>query len=50
MKLRDGWALGLAALLAVAGVAHFLSGDSFDAIVPHVLPGSAAYDLTRFPF
>jgi uncharacterized membrane protein len=41
VKLRDGWALGLAALLAVAGVAHFVSGDSFDAIVPHVLPGSA---------
>ncbi len=40
MKLRDGWALSLAVLLAVASAAHFVNGDSFDAIVPHLLPGS----------
>jgi len=38
VKWRDGWALALAALLAIAGVAHFVSPDSFDGIVPHVLP------------
>ncbi len=38
MKWRDGWALALAALLTIAGVAHFASPDSFDGIVPHVLP------------
>lgn len=32
-------ALGLAALLAVAGVAHFARPKIFDAIVPRVLPG-----------
>jgi uncharacterized membrane protein len=37
---HDGWAPGLAALLAFAGVAHFVVPDSFDAIVPHLLPGS----------
>lgn len=40
MRVRDGWALGLAAVLAVAGIAHFVASGSFDAIVPHVLPGS----------
>lgn len=33
-------ALGLAALLAVAGVAHFARPRFFDPIVPRVLPGS----------
>jgi uncharacterized membrane protein len=32
-------ALGLATLLAVAGVAHFTRPKLFDAIVPRVLPG-----------
>ena len=40
MKFRDGWALTLAALFASAGVAHFVSPDGFDAIVPELLPGS----------
>ncbi|MEY9872057.1 putative membrane protein [Streptacidiphilus sp. MAP12-33] len=31
----------LAALLAVAGAAHFLAPGPFDAIVPHALPGRA---------
>jgi uncharacterized membrane protein len=33
-------ALGLAGVLACAGVAHFVIPDGFDAIVPRVLPGS----------
>lgn len=40
------WAIPLAALLAVAGVAHFVASDGFDAIVPHLLPG-APRDWTR---
>lgn len=32
---------GLAGLLAVAGVAHFVAPRSFDAIVPKSLPGTA---------
>jgi uncharacterized membrane protein len=34
-------ALGLAALLAVAGIAHFARPKPFDVIVPRVLPGRA---------
>ena len=40
MRFRDGWALTLAGVLVVAGVAHFASPDSFDAIVPQLMPGS----------
>jgi uncharacterized membrane protein len=36
-------ALGLAGVLAVAGVAHFVAPDGFDAIVPRVLPGSRRF-------
>jgi uncharacterized membrane protein len=43
VRLRDGWALALGALLAIAGVAHFVSPDSFDGIVPHVLPFSERF-------
>jgi uncharacterized membrane protein len=43
MRARDGWAFGLAALLAIAGVAHFAAPDSFDSIVPHVLPASSGF-------
>jgi len=41
MELRKGTktALGLAALLAVAGIAHFTRPKLFDVIVPRVLPG-----------
>lgn len=39
MRFRDGWALTLASLLAFAGVAHFIAADTFNAIVPHLLPG-----------
>ena len=35
------WALGLAALLGVAGVAHLVAPQGFDDIVPRALPGSA---------
>jgi uncharacterized membrane protein len=38
-KFRDAGALGLAGVLAVAGVAHFAKPEGFDAIVPHRLPG-----------
>jgi uncharacterized membrane protein len=34
-------ALGLAAVLGFAGVAHFVNPGFFDEIVPRVLPGSA---------
>ena len=34
-----GRSLGI--FLVVTGIAHFLSAKSFDAIVPHFLPGSA---------
>ena len=37
----DRSAHALAALLAVAGTAHFLVPSQFDAIVPRVLPGSS---------
>jgi uncharacterized membrane protein len=37
----DRWALGLAGLLLVAGVVHFVAPTGFDDIVPRVLPGSA---------
>jgi uncharacterized membrane protein len=37
----NGWAFGLAAVLLVAGTAHFVSPQGFDDIVPRVLPGSA---------
>ena len=43
VKVRDGWALPLAALLASAGVAHFVTPDGFDAIVPGLLPGSPTF-------
>ena len=33
-------ALGLAALLMLAGIAHFVIPDTYDAIIPHLLPGS----------
>ena len=36
-------ALALAALLAVAGIAHFVAPGGFDDIVPEVLPGSARF-------
>jgi uncharacterized membrane protein len=39
--LDSGWAYGLAGLLAVAGVAHFVAPTGFDDIVPHLLPGPA---------
>ena len=39
-QARDPWALGLAGLLAAAGIAHFVAPDGFDSIVPHLLPGS----------
>jgi len=39
---RDNhWALGLAALLLVAGLVHFVAPEGFDDIIPRVLPGSA---------
>jgi uncharacterized membrane protein len=37
----DPTALGLAALLAFAGVGHFVRPGFFDEIVPRALPGSA---------
>ena len=40
---RNRAALGLAGVLAVAGVAHFVVPDGFDAIVPRVLPGSRRF-------
>ena len=43
MKATDRGALGLAAVLAVAGVAHFVKPEGFDAIVPHRLPGSERF-------
>lgn len=33
-------ALGLAALLMLAGISHFVIPDTYDAIIPHLLPGS----------
>ena len=36
-------ALGLAGVLAFAGVAHFVVPDGFDAIVPRALPGSRRF-------
>jgi uncharacterized membrane protein len=45
-KSGQWWAIALAALLAVAGIAHFVAPDGFDAIVPHLLPGSPG-DWTR---
>jgi uncharacterized membrane protein len=41
MKSSDAAAWGLAALLGVAGVAHFVKPGFFDEIVPHALPGPA---------
>ena len=40
---QDRWALGLAGLLAFAGVAHFVTPRNFDSIVPHLLPGSERF-------
>jgi uncharacterized membrane protein len=37
----DKTALGLAALLGTAGVAHFVKPEFFDEIVPHALPRPA---------
>ena len=42
-KVQDRGALGLAGVLAVAGVAHFVTPKGFDAIVPHALPGSERF-------
>jgi uncharacterized membrane protein len=42
IRLGDPWALTLAGLLVVTGVAHLVAADTFDAIVPHVLPGAPA--------
>jgi uncharacterized membrane protein len=39
-KSANGTALGLAAVLGFAGVAHFVNPGFFDEIVPHALPGS----------
>ncbi len=39
----DRSALGLAGVLAFAGVAHFVVPKGFDAIVPRALPGSARF-------
>lgn len=36
-------ALGLAGVLAVAGIAHFVVPDGFDEIVPRALPGSRRF-------
>jgi uncharacterized membrane protein len=38
MESADAAAYGLAALLAGAGVAHFVNPGFFDEIVPHALP------------
>jgi uncharacterized membrane protein len=43
MRLRDGWALALAALLVIAGILHFVSPESFESIVPRLLPGSGRF-------
>ena len=42
IPVRDSWALALAALLTVTGIAHFAAPDTFNPIVPHVLPGSSS--------
>ena len=39
MARSDITALGLAALLGFAGIAHFVNPGFFDEIVPHALPG-----------
>src|SRR5579862_286966 len=38
METSDPAALGLAALLGFAGIAHFVNPGFFDDIVPHALP------------
>jgi uncharacterized membrane protein len=43
MRLRDGWALALTALLVIAGILHFVSPESFESIVPRLLPGSGRF-------
>lgn len=43
VRVRDGCAPALATLLALAGVAHLVAPDGFNAIVPHLLPGSARF-------
>ena len=43
MRFRDGWALTLATVLASAGLTHFAAPDTFDAIVPHLLPESERF-------
>jgi uncharacterized membrane protein len=40
MARADKLAYGLAAVLGVAGVAHFVRPEFFDEIVPHALPAS----------
>jgi|SRR6185437_10114167 len=40
MARSDRVALGLTAVLGVAGVAHFVRPEFFDEIVPHALPAS----------
>lgn len=37
---RDGWALGLAALLTGAGAVHLAAPRVYEGIVPQLLPGS----------
>ena len=43
MRLRDGWALAVTALLVIAGILHFVSPESFESIVPRLLPGSGRF-------
>jgi uncharacterized membrane protein len=43
IRFRDRWALALAGLLALAGVAHFATPRNFDSIIPHALPGSERF-------
>jgi uncharacterized membrane protein len=40
MARSNKLAFGLAGVLGVAGVAHFVKPEFFDAIVPHALPAS----------
>jgi uncharacterized membrane protein len=38
---RDGWAIGLALLLLVAGALHLAAPSLYDPIIPSFVPGSA---------
>jgi uncharacterized membrane protein len=42
-RRRPDAAQGLAALLAIAGTAHFVVPQFFDALVPDLLPGTARF-------